>query len=127
METLLKKPEKGRKATLRYGALLFLFMLLFTFNAISAVSAGTPLISAEDAESAALAEAQKEAENQTILNYILMGVGIVIVIGVSWFTGIGKKKKPGTETQERHHVVKNQHSSHDKRYGSNRQRGLRHS
>lgn len=127
METLLKKPEKGWKATIRYGALLLSFMLLFTINAISAVSAGTALISAVDAESAALAEAQKDAENQTILNYILMAVGIGVVICVSWFTGIGKKKKSGIETQERHHVVKNQHSSYDKRYGSSRQRGLRHS
>lgn len=125
METLINKTEKNDlKRVLRFFTLLFSFLVLFTIN-VSANETGTKssLPSVKEETGATLADAQKDASRQNYLNYVLMGIGLVIIFGISWFTRSGKKKTGDSGISEKNPMVKYRHSSHDKRYGTNRSRG----
>lgn len=120
METLMKKNKKnGREKSLKSCALLFSFMVLFTINVMGTVNAGISLPSSKDDEKVAIAELQ----HQELMNYIYMALGFGVILGVAWFTVIGKKKRATPEDVEKNHVIKHRHSTYEKRYGASRSHG----
>jgi hypothetical protein len=149
METQLNKSEKKcRKASMGYCALFFLFMVPFTINVLGdTISAknsspagkdsnnskigdsrqvwnGTAWVDAvQENDSAAVAKLAKEEAHQALMNYIYMGLGLVVIFGASWFAVVGKKGKGGHEGEEKSHVVKHHHSTFAKKYGTGKARG----
>ena len=120
METLIKKSEKnGKRRSLKTSVLLFSFMVLFIINVIGAINTENSLALSKEDEKAAVAQAQHEE----FMGYIYMALGFGAILGVAWFTVVGKKKKTGNSEKEKSPVIKqHQLSSYDKRYGS-RSRG----
>lgn len=149
METIIRKSEKnGWKRSLRSCALLFSLTVVFTINDLgNPISAnnstaaakdaknkntnnirqtwnGTAWVAAnqEDENAAALAKALKDADHDTMMNYLYMALGIGVIFALAWFTRTGKKKDGSHQATEGHHIIKHHHSSHDKRYGTNKSR-----
>ena len=122
METIRIKSEKnGKGRSLKSWTLLFSFMVLFVINVMGTINTENSLPSAKDDEQATIAATQ----HQELMNYIYMGLGFAVILGVAWFTVAGKKKKTSNEVTEKNHVIKHLHSTYNKRYGSSRSHGFR--
>ena len=86
---------------------------------MGAINTENPLPSSKDDEKAAIAEVQ----HQEFMNYIYMALGLGVILGVAWFTVVGKKKKVSHENVEKNQVIKHRHSTYEKRYGASRSHG----
>ena len=123
METFKEQSGKnGRKRIIRSCALLFSFVVLITFGVMAnSANTGNTLPASKDDEKAIVAA----AHHQELMNYIYMTLGFGVILGVAWFTVAGKKKRKNTAEGEKSHVIKHQHSTYEKRYGSGRSHGIR--
>ena len=119
METLKETKKNGKEKSLKSCALLFSFMVLFTINVMGTINTENSLPSSKDDEKAAIAELQ----HQEFMNYIYMALGFGVILGVAWFTVVGKRKKVTPKDVEKNHVINHRHSTYEKRYGANRSHG----
>ena len=116
----MKKIEKkGKGKSLKSCALLFSFMVLFTVNVMGTINTENPASSSKVDEKAAIAELQ----HQELMTYIYMALGFGVILGVAWFTVVGKKKKARPQDAEKSHAINHRHSTYEKRYRANRSRG----
>ena len=108
METFIEKSSKSDiKSRLRTTSLLLMFTVLSALQSM--------------AQSDALTEAQKKAEQQNFMNYVFMAVGFVVIIAIAWFSVKKKIGETGTHHHPPHHHH-HPHSSNDKRYGTHHAR-----
>ena len=109
METLKIKPKKNLpKGILKASAFFFLFMVLFTVEAMAEVN---------------LEEAQADAARNELLSYLAMGLGIVAVLVIAITTALkGRKKENAGSTNidkpVSHRPFTHKHDHHHGRRGT---------